>query len=345
MSKVVSLNTPIATPISKIGEVVWNWNPPAENVEYLPGFRIADIKIKGGGKELIIPIKIIPADLQIDATIDPPKGEEMTFWIKYWLLEHFGNCDTCLRYVIIHEFTHLMPQFQFSLPWELRGFNNEKELMYKIHHYLVDSLVDSWNVTNKNYEYNDPIKFVHHMGQENKIKLTSTTREELFEKYIYVAKFVSHCKTWRDNLYQHTHMFPHQLRDKYHQLLDALSGDYSGPNYPIYELVRDIAELMLCPSKKDIMNRELKRRFRTLSEIGTVLFNERNIEDTMQQFLSEQLMNIYQLRNCLFGWKRTLKRFSNISNAELRYIDDLLSEPLMISEFPLSDFIDNMEKE
>ena len=324
MSKVVSLNTPIATPISKIGELVWNWNPPAENVEYLPGFRIADIKLKGEEKELIIPIKIIPADLQIDATIDPPKGEEMTFWIKYWLLEHLGHCDSCLRYVVIHEFTHLMRQFQFPLPWELRGFG--KETMYTTHHYLIDALVDRWNVMNKNYRYNDPIKFMHHMYQENKLNFVLRTREELFEKYMYVAKFASHCKTFKNNLYQ-AHEFPQKLQDKYHKLLDALSGVNSDPDLPIYELVRDIAELMLCPSKEDIVMRELKRRFFTLSDAGAISFDERNVKTSMQQLWSKRLINIFQLRNCLFDWNRTFKRIFNISSEELRYIDDLLSGP------------------
>lgn len=267
----------------------------------------------------------------------------MTFWIKQWLIEHLGNCDTCLRYVIIHEFTHLMPQFQFPLPWELRGF--EKETMYKIHHYIIDSLVDRWNVMNKNYQYDDPINFTHHMEQENKINLTSTTREELFENYIYLAKFTSHCNPWKKTIHYHIHQFPPTLRDKYHKLLDALSGTYTGPEFQIYELVRDIAELMLCPSKEHIMNRELKRRFRTLSDIGTTLLNERNnnLRISMQHLWNKRLINIFQLRNCLFDRKNTFKRIVNISSAELKYIDEYLSEPSDTNEFFLSYFIEGAD--
>ena len=344
MSKVISLNTPINTPFSKIGKINWNWKPPKKGVEYLPSIKIGEMKL-GDDNRIIIPIRIIRVDDSIDATIKPLRGEKMTFWIKYWLLEHLGNCDTCLRYVIIHEFTHLMPQFQFPLPWELRGF--EKETMYKIHHYIVDSVVDRWNVMNKNYRYNDPIKFMHHMEQENKINLTSTTREELFENYIYLAKFTSHCDPWKKTLYHQTHRFPHTLRDKYHKLLDALSGVYIGPEFQIYELVRDIAELMLCPSKEDIMKKELKRRFRTLSDIGAILFNERNdnLRISMQQLWNKRLINIFQLRNCLFDWKRTFNRILNISSDELKYIDEFLSEPSVTNKFTLSYFIENQEQE
>ena len=346
MTKVISLNAPLNTPFGKIKNINWNWKPPRKGVEYLPGTKKGEIKVEGNDKEIIIPIKIISPDDTIDATIDPLQGKKMTFWIKYWLLEHLGNCDTCLRYVIIHEFTHIIPQFQFPLPWELRGFEKEKkETMYKIHHYLVDSLVDRWNVKNKNYQYNDPIKFTHHIEQENKINLTSTTREELFENYIYVAKFTSHCDTWKKNLYNHTHQFPHTLRDKYHRLLDALSGVYIGPEFQIYELVRDIAELMLCSSKEDIIKRELKRRVYTLYDIGTFLFNKRNnnLRISMQQLWNKRVINIFQLRNCVFDWKRTFKRILNISSDELKYIDEYLSEPSDTNKFTLSYFIENQK--
>ena len=145
----------------------------------------------------------------------------------------------------------------------------------------------------------------------------------------------------KNNLYHHAHEFPQKLQGKYHKLLDALSGVYSGPDISIYELVRDIAELMLCPSKEDIVMRELKRRFLTLSDIGAVLFNERNIKTSMQQFMSKQGINIFQLRNCLFDWNRTFKRIFNISSDELNYIDDFLAKPSVTNKFNPPYFMEN----
>jgi len=339
MSKVIYLKTDVNTPFGKIGKISWNWKSLGREVEYLSGVKIGEGKLEYDDKKIIIPIRIIPADDPKDATIHPLQGEKMTFWIKQWLMEHLGKCDTCLRYVIIHEFTHLMPQFQFPLLWELRGFG--KEMMYTVRDYIIDALIDRWNVLHNNYPYNAPIKFAHHMEQENIINFISKTREEFFENYIYLAKFVSHCETWKNNLYQHSHRFPHQLRDKYHMLLDTLSGVYTGPDFPIYELVRDIAELMFCPSKKDIIKREFKRRFRTLSDIGVILFNERNsnLRSSIQNLWNKRIINIIQLKNCLFGWNRTFNRIINISSDELGYINELLLEPSDTNEFFLSYFM------
>jgi len=339
MSKVISLPTPIEIPSGKIEKINWDWKPSRNNEEYIPGKKKGEIRLENDDKKIIIPIKILRADDPKDATIHPLREEETTFWIKQWLLEHLDDCDCCLRYLIIHEFTHLVSKFQFPLPWELRSFG--EVTMYTVHHYLVDALVDRWNVKNKNYAFDDPIKYMHHMYQNNKINLTSTTPEELLKNYIYVAKFASHCDIWKNNLYNHTHVFPHQLQDNYHKLLDALSGSYNGPDLPINELIRDIAELMLCPTKKDIIKNELKRRFLTLSDIGTALIEEKNFKTSIQQLCNKQHINIFQLKNTLFDWNRTCRRIFNISSEELRYIDDLLSEPSVTNKFTLTYFLEN----
>jgi len=339
MSKVISLPTPIDAPFGKIGKINWDWKPPRSDVEYIPGTTIGEIRLENDNKKTVIPIKTLPADDSKDATIHPLQGEEITFWIKQWVLEHLDGCDCCLRYLITHEFTHLIPEFQFPLPWELRGFG--KETMYTVNHYLVDALVDRWNVINKNYANNDPIKFTHHSYQEKKINLTSTTREELFLHYIYLAKFASHCNIWKNNLYNHTHIFPYKLQDNYHKLLDILSSSYTGPDLSLYELVRDIAELMLCLTKKDIIKNELKRRLLILSDMGAVLFEEKNFKTSMQQLWNKQHINIFQLRKSLFDWSKTLKRISDISSKELRFIDDLLMEHSTIYKFTFTYFVEN----
>lgn len=317
---------------------IWTvWELLRKDTEYLPGDTIGKIKLENN--KIVIWIKILPADNPKDAAIHPLQGTEITFWIKQWLLEHLCDSECCLRYVIIHEFTHLVNNFQFPLPWELRGFG--KETMYTVHHYMIDALIDRWNVINKNYTYDDPINFVHLTYQENKINFTITTRKELFENYIYFAKFASHCETWKNNLYQHAHRFPHQLRDKYHKLLDILSGVHPDSDSPIYELIRDIAELILCSSKKDVMERELKRRYHTLSDIGEILFNDSNDNPgfSIQNLWNKRIINIFQLKNCFFDWNRTFKRIINISSNELRYIDEFLSEPPNTNEFFFSYFL------
>jgi len=65
----------------------------------------------------------------------------------------------------------------------------------------------------------------------------------------------------------------------------------------------------------------------------------------MQQLWNKRLINIFQLRNCLFDWKRTLKRISNISSDELKYIDEYLSEPSVTNKFTFSYFIENQEQQ
>ena len=340
MSKVITLNAPIYTSFGKIKKIIWKWKPPRTPPEH-SGFKVGQIKFKGDNKEIIIPIKIIPENDAKDALIHPLQGKDMTFWIKEFLLDHLRNCDTCLRYVLIHEFTHLMSQFHFPLPWELRGFG--KETIYTIHHYIIDAFADRWNVLHKNFYYDDPINYYYHMEQENKIKITLTSREELFENYIFYVKFAPNSNSWKRHLYNHAYRFPNVLRDKYQKLLDALSGDYNGPEFPIYELVRDIAELMLCNSKEDILKRELKRRFYTLSDIGAILLNDEtnNFKDSMHQLWNKRLINIFQMRNCLFDWKNTFNRIINTSSDDLRYIDEFLSEPTNQNMFSLSYFLKN----
>ena len=124
---------------------------------------------------------------------------------------------------------------------------------------------------------------------------------------------------------------------------EELTGDYSGPDFPIYELVRDIAELMQCNSKKDVMKIELKRRLYTLSDIGAILVKERNnnIKSSIHQLWNKRVINIFQLRNCLFDLKNTFNRIINISSDDLRYIDEFLSEPTNQIMFSLSHFLKN----
>lgn len=242
MSKIISLNTPIDTPFCKIGAINWNWKPKEINIEHLPGTKIGEMKVKGL-KEITIPIKIITSDNAIDATIDFKDRKNMIFWIKQELFEHIYRCEKCLRYVIIHEFTHTGKQFQFTIP---DIFNNiDERKINAADHYLVDAWVDRWNIINKNYEYNYPMKFLAHMEKTNFVDFKSTNREEFFENYIYITKFVTHSKIWRNNLYQHTYRFPHEFQDKYQKLLDILSTDYTGPDQEVYYLIRDIAELVL----------------------------------------------------------------------------------------------------
>ena len=160
MTNAITLNTPLATPFGKIGRINWNWKPLKKGVEYSPEYQIGKITIGDNKNSKHIPIRIIPADHSIDATIYPLQGEEMTFWIKNSLFSHMSKCDLCLRYVITHEFSYTLPQFKFPFPWELRGFG--KDVMTAVHQYFTDAIIDKWNVKNQNYREDDPIKSTAH---------------------------------------------------------------------------------------------------------------------------------------------------------------------------------------
>lgn len=350
MKRVIPLTTPLNTSFGKIRKIHCSWILQKKEYEYLPysknelypGTTIGEIKLECS-EDKILPIKILTPYNIKDVIIHPLNGENTAIIIKQKILNHLCKCDICLRYIIIHELTHLMYQFQFPKPIEFQGFG--KKIMDLVYHYLTDSLIDRWNVQNLNYQIYDPVVYIPHIFNMKKKYFVTTTRENFFEYYVYVAKFASHSESWKNNLYQHAYIFPTMLRDKYHKLLDALSGDYTGPDFPVYELVRDIAELILCPNKKEIMKNELKRRFLTLSEIGATLFKERNIKTLIQQLWSIQNINIFQLRNSFFDWNRTFKRILDISSDELKYIDDLLSEPLETNKFILTYFLQNEVEE
>jgi hypothetical protein len=339
----IVLNTPINTPFGRIGKIDCNWRPPKRRVEFLPGATIGKIRI-ADNKNVIIPIKIIPNDNRIDVTINPLKGEEAVFWIKNSLFYHMSNCKICLRYIMTHEFSHTIPRFIFPRPWELRGFG--KNIMQMTHYYFTDAVIDRWNVKNKNYSSEEPIKSMIHIYGENKVNLIITNREHLFEDCMFFMRFASHCEMFKNNLHTMTSSFPYELQSKYGRLLDMMSTDYKGSIYPIYRLIREIAELILCRSQKEIIIKELERRFYTLSDIKSSWMHgmrtNKNEKKIFHQICNDLFIHPSQINNCIFDWKNTFKRILNVSPEDLEFISESLSKSTLTSDFRYTYFIDDI---
>lgn len=338
----VIIKSPLITPFGRIKTINWDWKFPEKMVEFLPGETIGKIRIDGI-RNIIIPIKIIPDDNTINAAIHPLSSGEITFWIKNSLFYHMNNCEMCLRYIIVHEFSHTIHQFKFPKPWEMRGFG--KSIMLMTHNYFTDAIIDRWNVKNNNYSSNEPIESIIHIYGKNRVNLTIADREHLFESCMFFMRFASHCEMLKNNLYVLIKSFPYDLQNKYGRLLDVMSVDYKGSVFPIYRLIREIAELIMCRNQKEIITKEIERRFYTLSDIRRSWMHRmsKNLnEKKFHQICNELYIHPSQITNCIFDWNNTFRRISDASLNDYKIIDEFLSKSASINDFKYTYFMNNV---
>jgi hypothetical protein len=214
------------------------------------------------------------------------------------------------------------------------------------HYYFTDAVIDRWNVKNRNYSSEEPIKSMIHIYGENKVNLIITNREHLFEDCMFFMRFASHCEMFKNNLYTLICSFPYELQNKYGRLLDVMTTDYKGSIYPIYRLIGEIAELILCRSQKEIIIKELERRFYTLSDIKSSWMHgmrtNKNEKKIFHQICNDLFIHPSQINNCIFDWNNTFKRILNVSPEDLEFISESLSKSTLTSDFRYTYFIDDI---